>query len=312
MSPRIQTFALGTSLLLGALVGLAPATQVEAKSQPHAVAATYPWQNEQAFFKVKVNGAEAVHAVMRVGDVRVAKGRAYLPVSANAQSVGAFRSIADIQDRANTFIDPLTHQPIRSEKRFKERALTQPVKERIYKVDYTQSEHKAKVRKTLVPKKERAYTKPIPSATHDAISWLFDLRTVKTFKPGDKLQYFIYDGWKLSRLELEVKGQEKILTAMGWRKSWKFDVKREILRARSAYKNKKRVEPKVSVQKEAVHIGSLWLTDDAQRLPAKLSMTWKVSKALNMMAKVEVDLVRYKRSATKQLVARPVKQPARK
>lgn len=311
MNTRIQTLAIGCFLTVGVIFGMTATQPVEAKSKPGSVATTYPWQNEQAFFKVKVNGAEAVHAVLRVGDVRMANNKPYLPISANAQSVGAFKSIVDVQDRANTFINPMTHRPIRSEKRFKERALTQPVKERIYKVDYKAGQYKAQVKKTIVPKKERTFTKSIPGNTHDAISWLFDLRTIKTFTPGQKINYYIYDGWKLSRLELEVKGKEKILTELGWRKSWKFGVKREILLARSVVKNRKRVEPALSVRKAAVDVGHLWLTDDAQRLPAKLSMVWKVSKALNMVAKVEIDLVRYKRSTTKSLAARPVKQPPR-
>lgn len=282
---------------------------VDASSDKHNALKRYPWQNEQAYYKVKINGADAVHAVLRVGQVSNAKNQLYIPVSANAQSIGIFKSIMEIDDRANTYINPKNHRPYRSEKKFKERALSQPLKERTYRVDYNHGSYFAKVNKTSNRQKKRKYVKPIPSTTHDGLSWIFDLRTKKSFKAGQTMSYYIYDGWKLSRLDVKVNKKEKVFTALGWRHAWKFDVKREVLNSKSKFKKSKNMEPSLSVRTPAKDVGSIWMTDDIQRIPVKLALTWKISKTTNMVAKVEVELVKYKRTRVKRKSAKPIKQP---
>lgn len=301
---RLMTMALGSTVLFGAL----HSPTVDASSDQSKAHQNYPWQNEQAFYKVKINGADAVHAVLRVGKVSSAKNKPYVPVSANAQSIGIFKSIMEIDDRANTFLNPQNHQPYRSEKRFKERAISQPLKERMYRVDYNYANFMANVNKTINRTKKKTYVKAIPSKTHDGISWIFDLRTRKSFKAGEQLSYYIYDGWKLSRLDITVKKREKIFTVMGWRHAWKFDVKREVLNSRFQRKNRKNTQPKLNVRTPAKEVGSIWMTDDKQRLPVKLALEWKISKTTNMVAKVEVELVKYKRGKSKNKAAKPIKQ----
>ena len=237
--------------------------------------AKFPWAGEELYFKITVNGAEAAHAVVRVGDVRMLKDQPYVPLSAKAKSVGLFHSIYPMDDRANTFVNPLaTFKPLRSEKIFKENG-----KGRTYKVDYNATDYRAKIHKVYHPdakhpkERERNFSKAIPSGTHDALSWFFELRSVEKYNEGDVISFFIEDGWKLSRIDLTVIGEERVLTPMGWYTTTRFDFTRESLVARfTKDKDGNPIEPKLRVKKPATPTGSVWLSNDKKRLPVKISM----------------------------------------
>lgn len=272
----------GRALLAGAaalaLTALTPASP-EAKPEDRGAMASahFPWQGEELYFKVTVNGSEAAHAVVRVGKVRTLKNQPYVALSAKAKSVGLFHTIYPMDDRANTFIDPFNFQPLRSEKVFREAG-----KGRTYKVDYVHNLYKAKIHKTYhaddknPEDRQRQFTRAIPSNTHTALSWFLDLRKKKGFKKGDEISYHIYDGWKLSRIDLTVVGEERVITPMGSFTATRFDFDREILRSRFNKKkvkgSKKPAEPILSVRKPAQPTGSLWLTTDPRHLPIKIQM----------------------------------------
>ncbi|MEM1347373.1 MAG: DUF3108 domain-containing protein, partial [Myxococcota bacterium] len=187
-----------------------------------------------------------------------------------------------VDDRANTFIHPTSIKPLRTEKLFKEGG-----KERAYKVDYAHSLYRAKVDKRSrnpdKPERQRKFTKSIPGTTHDALSWLVHVRTRDDLRVGATFSYYIYDGWKLSRLDANVVGVEDVYTPMGWHRTWRIDLSREILNSR---KNKKTGAPVLAVRTPAKPTGSLWLSQDDRRLPVKITMN-----SLHGMG--EVVLVKY-------------------
>mgnify|MGYP000633867029 CR=1 FL=1 len=257
----------------------------------------FNWQGEELYYKIKVNDADAAHAVIRVGEVRLLKDQPYVALSAKAKSVGLFDSIYPMDDRANTFFDPHNFTPLRSEKFFKEAG-----KARTYKVDYDHNTFKAKVHKIWHkseknPKeKERKYTRAIPGLTHDALSWFFDLRSKKDFTPDEVYSYYIDDGWKLSRVDLTVIGEERVLTPMGWFNSTRFDFSREDLKATHKIKDGKHTEPTLKVRKPGKPFGSVWLSNDARRIPVKIQV-------VSTLGTGEVFLAKYikpsKKTATK-------------
>jgi hypothetical protein len=162
-------------------------------------------------------------------------------------------------------------QPLRSEKLIQEAG-----KERVYNVDYKVSEYAAHVEQ-IRDKKPRSYITPVPDSIHDAFTWFLHLRRRDDLAIGLKLDYFIYDGWKLSRVALHVVAEESVLTPLGWVKSWKLDLEREILR--SAFdmtdaKSKGRAArpPILKVITPAKPTGALWISQDARRLPVKIKM----------------------------------------
>ena len=304
-SGRMILPALGASLLcsLVALAAWAPGAQ----ATPAAV--DFPWQHEEAYYKVQINGSEAIHAVMRVGALSHLKDQPYVAVAATAQTVGLFQSILEVDDRANTFIDPRTMRPLRAEKRFKERLFGGQLKERTYKVDYQPQEHAARVHKKSNQHADSDYTRHIPDVTHDGLSWFFDLRSRDAFSAGQELSYYVYDGWKLSRLGLKVLGEEDVYTPMGWHKAWKMSVSREVLDSRGARKDGKAMTPTLTTLEPARELGTLWLSRDERRLPVKIALTWKLTQSGTFTSQVEVVLVKHKPAQQPRQSLRPVKQP---
>jgi hypothetical protein len=236
----------------------------------------FAWAGEELFYKVKINGAEAAHAAIRIGQVRVLKGDVpYVPLAATIRSVGFFHSVYPMNDRANTFIHASNLQPLRSEKIIQEAG-----KERIYKVDYDVDSYTARVEQ-IRDKQPFQYITPIPNPIHDAFSWFVHLRQRDDLVEGASFSYFIYDGWKLSRVDVRVVGEESVLTSLGWSKAWKMEIDREILRSAfdlgspqedGALKSKQRGNrpPLLHVVTPAKHSGGLWLSQDSRRLPVKL------------------------------------------
>ncbi|AWV89056.1 hypothetical protein DN745_06790 [Bradymonas sediminis] len=240
-----------------------PAPAPAPKPQP----AAFRWPNEELYFSIRFNGIEAMRAILRSGDQQRAKNRDYVPISAFAQSVGFFHKVYPLVDRANTFIDPADARPIRSEKHFEERGQT-----RIYKVDFWADLYRAEVFKSRKTSSQR-YNHAIPYETHDMLSWYYHLRARPDFKVGDKFEYYVYDGWKFSRVDMEVVGKEDVYTPMGWFKGWKIKFSRNVLTAqRRRDKKKKPATPALTMKTPNDHSGHLWVSRDANRLPIRVAI----------------------------------------
>jgi hypothetical protein len=251
-------------------------------AHPTAVIDTFRWPGEEFYYSVRLNGAEAMRASLRAGDLRRSNNRPYVPISAVAQSVGFFQGIYPIDDRANTFVDPESFRPLRSEKLFQERGKT-----RGYKVDYIHSTYRAKVEKQK-EKRTFRFNYSIPGTTHDMISWMYDLRSRESLKVGDTFTYYIYDGWKLSRVSMEVLAKEDVYTPMGWFKSWKISFGREVLKSHKKKDDDgKPITPLLRVKTPDKHSGYLYLSRDENRLPIKVSLGTKFGTS-------EALLIRYK------------------
>ncbi|MFU8802900.1 MAG: DUF3108 domain-containing protein, partial [Bradymonadaceae bacterium] len=132
------------------------------------------------------------------------------------------------------------------------------------------------------------FNAPIPGGTHDMLSWIYEFRGQKNLEIGQRLTYFVYDGWLLSRVELHVVAREDVYTPMGWFKAWKVDFSRDIMRTRAGpIKNKQRTEPTVRVREPARHSGSFWVSRDENYIPIKLSIQ-------TFLGVGEAVLIRYK------------------
>lgn len=241
----------------------------DASERTNADGPLFPWVGEELYYSVRVNNSEAMRAVVRAGDIRRHQGRHYVAVNGIARSRGFFDAVYPVDDQANTFLDPETSFPIRSEKVFDENE-----RFRTYDVDYHHTSYKAKVERIREDRESR-FQKPIPADTHDMVTWLYDLRRVGDLSIGDEFSYYIYDGWLLSRVDLEVVEREDLLTPMGWFKTWKFDFSRQIMDAENADnddENSNPQPPNVSVREAGRHTGSLWLSRDVNFLPVRVTI----------------------------------------
>jgi hypothetical protein len=276
-------------LLTAALAGagaLCPWSSALSQEASEAAKPSFPWEGEELYYKAKIRGSEAAQAVLRLGQLRLLKGKTpYVPLSVTIKSVGLFHSVYPMHDRADTFIHAETLQPLRSEKIIQEAG-----KERIYKVDYKVSEYAAHVEQ-IRDKKPRTYITAVPNTIHDAFTWFLHLRRRTDLAQGARFDYYVYDGWKLSRVGLHVIGEERVLTPMGWFKAWKMEIEREVLR--SAFDMAKpregeRAEEKPPILKTLTpgeHVGWIWLSQDEHRLPVKIYMEAPIGSGEILLAR---------------------------
>lgn len=269
-------------MIVGILLG---SGMVSAEPSPgesgHEV--TFPWVGEGLYYSVRINGAEAMRAGLRTGEVRRSEGnRSYIPLNALAQSRGFFNAVYPLNDRANTFLEPESFFPLRTEKVFDEAG-----KRRSYFVDYRLNSFEARVEREREDRRT-TFTAPVPGSTHDMLTWMYALRGRHGLAIGEAFSFYIYDGWLVSRLDLEVVGAEDVLTPMGWFKTWKVSFARSIVTVRSGGEDEagRSQAPSVSMREEARHAGHLWFSRDENLLPVRATIS-------TMLGSGEAVLVRY-------------------
>lgn len=258
---RRLTATLVTLIATLTLVGVAgPA---EAEENGHR--SSFPWEDEQFFYSLRVNGAEAMRATLKVGDQRMNGRRDYIPIGLSVRSLGFFDNVYSVDDRADTYMDPATLRPYRSEKYFREAG-----KSRTYIVDYVHNVFRAKVEKRKPNRKQR-FKRAIPSSTHDMMTWLYDLRK-RDLQKGDRFRYFVFDGWKLSHVYMRVVGKEDLYTPAGWFKAWKFKFVRKVLHSRYNRQGGRPTAPILRVKSPSEHHGFFWLSRDENHLPLRVTI----------------------------------------
>lgn len=225
----------------------------------------FPWAGEQFFYSLRVNGAEALRATLKVGDLRNARKRVYVPIGMSVHSRGFFDNIYSVDDRADTYLNPRTMQPYRSEKYFQEAGKT-----RTYIVDYAFDGYRADVEKRK-PDKRHRFKKAIPATTHDMVTWLYDFRK-EDYEIGEHYRYFVYDGWKLSHVYITVIGKEDLYTPAGWFKAWKFRFVRKVLDSKHNKPGGEAAAPILRVKSPSEHSGHFWLSRDENHLPLRVTI----------------------------------------
>lgn len=242
-----------------------------AKGAQGAPQRVFRWEGEELFYSVEVSGTDAARAAIRVGKRQKAKAGAYIPVAADAVTHGFFAKSYPANNHADTFIDPVTFQPLQSDK-----VIAENGDKKTYKVKYNPGGFTARVDKNIQEKGKKAdaqkFERPVPDSIHDALSWLFDLRA-RPLKDGDVYTYYIYDGWKLSRLTVKVVRREKAWTPLKEYAAIRVDVEREILHSRWTGTSQKRGAPTFTQAEKPYYFSTLHLSDDANRTPVKIFLT---------------------------------------
>jgi hypothetical protein len=239
----------------------------------------FPWAGEQLHYSLYFNGARAMQAVIKSGQRKDSEYGDYIPLSAMASSVGFFDQIYPVNDSADTFIAPDTYRPKFSRKVFRESS-----DHRTYEVDYDQPRNSAFVEKKSGDKRLR-FSYYIPEETHDMMSWLAYLRAQAPSK-GKKLSFYIYDGWKLSRIDITYLKRESLYIQMGWFNTWKLKFVRHIVSSGKISQKKPNQTFSIDMKKKAKHSGHIWLSRDQRHIPVQLRIGTKFGN-------IEVVLTRY-------------------
>lgn len=234
----------------------------------------FPWRGEEMGFSVRHagSGAELLQVNVAVGQIAIADdGTQYIPISGSAISVSLARMFARVDDYADTFVDPRSWLPIYAMK-----DLNENDRHRTYHVWFWSDELYSSVEKhqgTNVHK----YNVPLPRTCLDAISWVYHLRTVPLEKGGTH-SWYIYDGWKISRLSIVIQEKEDVWTPLGFYPAYRMDVYREKLDSfwPQGALSGVLADPELIVTNENVFLGNVWVADDEVHTPVRLAIGTKL------------------------------------
>lgn len=238
----------------------------------------FRFAGEEFYYSLRLNGLEAIRVGVRAGDVKYKQGVPYVAVAGTAQSTGFFNTIYPVNDKANTFVHPVSMMPLRSEKYFNENGDV-----RSYKVDFTHQAFAARVEKHK-DNLTRKFNVAIPGGTHDMISWFYELRSLKSFDVGTPVSFYIYDGWKLSHIHGKVMAREDILTPVGWFKAWRIDMVRDVMNSQS----QRHKGPRLKIREKSQMSASMWVSRDSNRLPIKVAVDTPLGKGEAVLIKLKL------------------------
>lgn len=229
----------------------------------------FAWSGEQLFYAIEFLGNKAIKAGLSVGaPTEVEKFGTVIPVQGLAASVGLLGAVYPIRDSALTYLDPETGLPIWSEK-----VLAENNVERSYRVDYDGARHRASVLRNR-DGESRQFKRAVPSDIHDAFSWFMDLRS-QDLSVGKRYTYFVFDGWKLSRLTAVVVRNGTSYCAIGELPSAEVELTREVLASEPMlpYTVRGVNLPPVYLEEEPIKkVGRAWFGLDSRRLPIAIEV----------------------------------------
>ena len=225
---------------------------------------------DEFYYSIRILGAEAGRAAFTIGGpVEIDGLGAVVPLQGMAVSVGFFAAVYPFENTAITYVNPDTGLPFFSSKTIDESDAL-----RRYEVTYNQDDFSATVVRTR-DDRQSEFVRLGPSDLHDALSWLIDLRT-RDFSTGSRYIYHVYDGWKLSRLTLEVVAQRRLYTEVGAYDAAEFRIWREIMTATRPLPwadDTSDLPPVYMVTDGPTDVGLGWISNDEQRLPLVISIS---------------------------------------
>jgi YD repeat-containing protein len=226
--------------------------------------------DHQFFYALRILGAEAGRAAMSIGTPYVHETWGeVLPVEGLAVSVGFFAAVYPFENTALTLVRPTTGLPVWTRKVIDERDAN-----RVYEVAYDQAGFRSEVIRER-DGRSTTYSRRGASDMHDALSWIVDLRT-RDFSVGQTYVYFIYDGWKVSRLTCRVAQHRRLFTAIGMRDVAEFRFTREVLASYAALPwaaTATQLPPAYLLTDGPTDVGVGWFSVDDDRIPIGVSIT---------------------------------------
>lgn len=245
------------------LLAVAPLAVAQVSEYPQDTASErFRWQGEELFYSIEMLGSEAARCAVAVGhEIEHEEFGTVIPLEGLAISVGFFANVYEMEDMAETFLRPETGLPEWSAKSIDERG-----NYRRYEVGYDHDGFVATVNR--IADTTRLQARYIPSDTHDAISWMLDLRS-RDLAVGREYVYHIFDGWKLSRLSARIEEHTEVYTEIGILDVAQIRFTREVLGSFQAlpYANALGLPPVYTVVDGPEELGIGWFGLDERRLP---------------------------------------------
>jgi hypothetical protein len=225
---------------------------------------------EQLAFEVRLAGVLAGEAQFAAGRPGVVDGRRAIAVSSVIKSAGAFALIKEVKDDVTSIIDLERLRPMRTTSDVVFGA-------RRYHAATTFSDHGARIEYTPHGEAARSLVYEFGEAVvHDAHSSMALIRTW-TAEPGERIALWVIGGRRLWRTEIWVVGDEVIGTRMGNQPAIRLDG--------TSVRSRPDLTPE---PKKPPRSFSVWLSDDADRVPLRFS-------AKTELGEIVIELVGYER-----------------
>jgi hypothetical protein len=226
---------------------------------------------ETMAFEVHLGGMLAGEAQLAVGELGTFDGHRAVVVKSRAATAGAAKLIRNIVDEATTVIDADTGRPLQLDTLVvmngKQTAAQAKFTGSIANVTYTRSDDP----------KPHTYRVDFGAVTvHDSHSAMAQMRGWRG-TPGATRSVYVVGGRRLWRVDVKFIAVETIGSALGNRRAVHLDG--------SAF----RAKPNLTLESDkAARTFSVWLSDDADRVPLKMVATTELGE-------VAMDLTEYAR-----------------
>jgi hypothetical protein len=226
------------------------------KASPTAVTATNEVglnPGETMAFEVHLGGVLAGEAALAVGEIGEFEGKRAVVVRSRANTAGAAALLKRIVDEATTVIDIQNGRPLKLdtnvEQGNKKTTATARFVGNIADVTYTRNDD------PLPHNYQINFGKQTVHDTHSAMA------QIRGWRPtlGTTRQVFVVGGRRLWRVDVKFSGTETIGTAVGNRRTIKFEG--ASFRAKANF---------VVESEKAARTFTVWLSDDADRVPLKV------------------------------------------
>lgn len=119
----------------------------------------------------------------------------------------------------------------------------------------------------------------LPKRSHDMLSWLLHFRQRQQWAKDERERYFVWDGWKLFKLEATIERQTSLETPLGTYDVWSV----RLDRTRYHHSGPKLHTP----INNAEQLGRVYFTTDASHKPVGIDFSAKVGQAYIRLAKYD-------------------------
>jgi Protein of unknown function (DUF3108) len=263
------------ALGLIAIAGCAGAEAMTLPPQPAPPAATLQNEvvglnpGETMAFEVRLGGVLAGEAALAVGELGEYDGHRAVVVKSRAATAGAAALIKHFVDEATTVIDMTTGRPLHLETLVEQGDKTTTAEATFTGSIATVTYNDPKPRTSKID-----FGAVTVHDTHSAMAQMRGWRAT----PGATRTVFVVGGRRLWRVDMRFVGAETIGTALGNRRAIHLDGSSYRARANFA----------IEGGKDPTRTFSVWLSDDADRVPLKMS-------AHTELGDVTMDLTEYTR-----------------
>ena len=247
-------------LLLVACGGAEAMTQpVGAGARPTGTVEVGLVPGETMAFEIKLAGLLAGEAQLAVGELGDYEGHRAVVVKSRAATAGAAALLKHVVDDATTVVDMTSGRPL---------TLDNTVEQGDTKTTLTArfTGHRVEIASTRPD--DKAPRKQViefgEASVHDAHSAMAELRGWRA-DPGSKRSVFVIGGRRLWRIDVELVGPDTVGAATGNRRATRF--------RGEAYRINRSLTAETA---KPSRIFSVWLSDDADRVPLRLTATTEI------------------------------------